>query len=440
MFDVFDEHFWSTVIPQASQVYPSVWHAAVAIATLKSLILMKENGKDPIARDQETGLYGYALKQYNRSIQYLINVLSSTATFADHEMILFTCILLIRYSALCGNQAEAVTHIRNGLCLSKVWQPWEDSRGTSKPERFFNCVATVASIDVQFRRLEVTALLTPFKLVSSTTHQYESAILSEVPFSSSVDAYLELLYIDTKWKGIVRSYASPFGDIKMQFIADKCQTLRLPFRTWQRKFHDLQASMKPVDHTNEAGRIEAVRRSTMRVLELTLEAMTCVDTVSGEIAWDEFSKNFEGITSLCRHLFEELEASKHWNTGNGKTYLPDSSQFRSLIGLPLVAVGCFSRVPSIRRNAVEILQTYPFQDGIFDSVFYVEVIVEKMRLEEQGVLLAPLEAGCECIFGKFICNAHRVCQFIMSPLRVTLRTGYDVTQDKTGTEFILPAS
>lgn len=434
MFDIFAEDFWSIMIPQASQVYPSVWHAAVASATVKSVLLIKTNGTEPMTRDREAALYGYALKHCNKSIQYLTKIQPPTATFADQEMLLLTCILLICYSSLRGNHAETLTHFCNGLRLCKTWQRRDDSCGASKSQRLPNCVTTMASIDIRFQRLEVLVMLAPFKLAIPATSSSETPISPDVPFSSSRDAYLELLCIDAKWKKIIRSDVTAFGDTKLQFISDECQSLRLPFRIWQRKFHALQASMPPGMRTGETNRVEEARRSAMHLLELTLEAMTSVDTTIGEIAWDSFNANFERVIDFAGRVAQDLGLVRVKKLGNEKATLSDSSQLRSLFGLPLVAVGVFCRIPHLRRKAVAMLKAFPFLDGVFKSTFFVDAIDQIIWLEEQGMMLDPIEEGCECILDKFICNAHRVCQIVMSPDRIMLRTGYDVTLDRAGLE------
>ena len=410
MVDVFDEDFWAIMIPQASQVYPAVWHGAVATAALRSLMLAKKTSGD---------MYGYALMHCNMAMQQITKIDPATATPADQEMVLLTCILLICYATLCSNHGAAFTHIHNGLYLSKLWQP--------EASRQLDCVSTGTSVNVRFRRLESMVLCAPCKLGEPVLRSYrlDERISPDVPFTSSTDAYLELLLIDSEWKKMTRFDGTPVGDMRIRFIVPECEELRVPFRIWRDKFHVFRGNGR---HSNK---MEEVRRFALDLLDLTLEALTCVDTTRGEEAWDEFAPNFERIVKLgSRMLHEQRNAlfAESEKTPN----LPRRSQFRSLLALPMVAVGTFCRQADVRRRGIAMLKTLPFLDGLFDSTYFVGFNEEQIRIEEMGLMLDPIEGGCACVFGTFICAAHRVCEAFMSPRSAVLRTGQDVLCDRKG--------
>lgn len=443
LLDIFDQEFWAVAVPQAGQVYPSVWHALVATATLQNLRLIKQSrSDDEVAYDEP--LYNFALKHCNMSLHYLRQLQPATATAADWEMVLLTCIILICYSGLRGNLTEALTHIRNGFYLSNIWHSQETSQDVAMSSRPLNCITTVSSIQLRFRRLEVLTFLAPFQLSESAVHRCRVPVVSPgVAFSNTTEAYLELLSIDVSWKTLVRSELLASGDTKLQFIVEECRELRLPFITWQKKFHMLQRALKPLKSTNPDYRAESMRRLVLQLLNFTLEAMVMVDTDIGEIAWDKFNENYEHMVDIVSYI---LKLQDREALSDSAPRLTQSLQFRSLIGLPMVAIGHICRIPQVRSRGIALLKTIPFTDGVLDSAFFLGLVQEQQRVEEHGSLSSPLADGCICVHGKFVCNNHRVSQLIMSPpshdflAKVRLRTIYDVNGDLPGTEYVIPSS
>lgn len=419
MLDVFDADVWAVMIPQASQVYPSVWHGAMATAAVRSLLLTKERGGE---------LYGYALFHCNMAIQQIIAIDPSLATPADQEMVLLTCILLICYAMLCSNHYEAFTHIRNGLYLSKMWQLGTRQQG---------CVSTGTSVSLRFRRLESMTICAPCRLAEPASSRYNLDLLisPDVPFESSTEAYLELLLVDVEWKRFARMDGIPLREMTLRFIVPECELLRIPFRTWQKKYHSLRAWQNKHDRLGDQRQtknaVEAVRRSALKLLELTLEALTCVDTTAGEAAWDEYTSNFDRIVKLASHMLDE-QGEAQLAESSTTALLPHGSQFRSLLGLPLVAVGILCRQPDLRRRGAALLRTVPFLDGLYDQAYFADLIEEQIRIEEQGLLLEPIEGGCDCVLGHYICAAHRVAEAALCPKSAILRTGYDLMHGRTG--------
>lgn len=250
--DLFDEGFWTIVIPQAAQVYASVWHAAVATATMKSLVLMKTSGNDPMSQYQKDSLHVYALKHCNIAIQYLTKTTYMMASATDGEMLLLACILLICFSTLCGNHGEALAHTHSGLRLCKEWQEHcEYACDGSESQRLSSCLTTTMSIKMRLRRLQILMFLARVDLPHSEARAYYEPVQRHTPFVSPAEAYLELLSIDSTWKRLVISDTFPGGQLRLQFKTNELHSLRLPFQTWQRRFHALRASKKPF--TSRAG-------------------------------------------------------------------------------------------------------------------------------------------------------------------------------------------
>ncbi|OAA73029.1 hypothetical protein LEL_08813 [Akanthomyces lecanii RCEF 1005] len=96
----------------------------------------------------------------------------------------------------------------------------------------------------------------------------------------------------------------------------------------------------------------------------------------GEMAWDKFNDNFEHMVDIVGYIIklQEREALNYSSPS-----LTESLQFRSVIGLPMVAVGHICRVPHVRTRGIALLKSIPFTDGILDSTFFITLTQEQQR-------------------------------------------------------------
>lgn len=439
LLDVFDEDFWSVFMPQASQLHPSIWHAMVATATMQNLELIGGNIYEHDDH-RRNSLHQYALQHCNKSLRYLRAIDPANATPKDLEMVLLTCILLIVYSSMNGNITETLMHTRNGFYLSNIWHSQSSNQTLDKSGRLANCVTTVSSIRLRFRRLAVLNLLGPFQMSELAIQRCISSFSpSDEPFANTAEAYLEILFVDVSWKVLARSEVLASGDTVLRYITQGSEALQRSFDNWQRKWYAFQRTMKPLDPANVADRVESVRRLALQLLNYTLEAMTKVETTTGQIAWDKFNQNFQRMVDIVSYILDE-EAILAPHIGS---LLTSSKQFRSLIGLPMVAVGTVCRTPHIRTRGIDLLASLPFTDGAIDSRIFLELAREQQRCEEGGWFHQPIDGGCECIKNQFVCNSHRVCEVIMSspnsdsPARARLRNAYDIRCDQPGSTYIM---
>lgn len=438
MLDIFDHNLWSVVILRASNIYPSLWHAIIATATAKHLSDLQQHGCSESR--QENILSHYALRHCNKAFSYLRQIEPENSTPVDWEMLLLTCIVLIQYTLLHGNSSDALTHISNGLTMSSLFQVGDTNKAMAFSSTTATFATTIRSARHWFRRFEVALRMAPIRLAESLPDEFpELQISPDIPFTSLEDAYWELLSIDVRWKKTIRTEMVHAGYVKLKFITDECKQLHGPFRIWQKKLIALQKAMKPLQGDDSSNRVESIRRLVLRLLNLTLEALVMVNPGRGELAWDEFNDNFAGIVSLCERILSKQKAIAS-KQGSDPTDLTASSQFRSLIGLPLMATGAFCRVPHVRARSLELMRNISFEDGVFDSDFFVRTFGRQKCFEEEGCVERPIESGCICIRGVYVCNGHRVCQITFpisyagQPTKVTFLTANDVERGEAGTE------
>ncbi|TVY76112.1 hypothetical protein LSUE1_G006805 [Lachnellula suecica] len=115
---------WSKLIPQACETEPFLRHAVVAIAAVSKI------NEDAVSPGKSRTLdYGYALKQYSKSLRGMR--LSLANRKHDMRNALLACILVYCFETLQGNLGTASTHARSGLLLISQWL--EDNYHLQKP-------------------------------------------------------------------------------------------------------------------------------------------------------------------------------------------------------------------------------------------------------------------------------------------------------------------
>lgn len=422
MFDIFDEHFWSVTIPQASMMYPSVWHVMVATAAMGHIHLNEAPDK--------VQLTSFALKHCNLALQHLIKVLPHAATQAEREMLLLTCILLISYSTMSGSVTECLTHINNGMYMSSLWH----RAAAGDPKKNSQQVSSVStlpstSINIRFRRLGALVWLLPGPGTRMSFIEDSCVISPHAAFNSSTEAYLELLAIDAQWKTVARSDDPYTGAVVLRFIGDQFVALREPFRRWRKKLHAFQAASKTANSLDQQ---ERARLRILQMLEYTFETMCLGDPTKGQLYSDEFNSRFEQIMELYKDIVE-AKIDIISSPGQKETVdLLHSCQYRAMLGPPLIQVAHGCRLRSVRLKAIEMLKRIAFRDGVFDSNAFAKVLEETAHIESTEAIIDPRKQGCDCIPYEFTCNWHRVSEVIMLPGLMTLRTTQNVAMGTPG--------
>ncbi|CEJ82433.1 hypothetical protein VHEMI02496 [[Torrubiella] hemipterigena] len=305
--DIFDESFWKMCLMQAMHTYPAVWHAAIATAaTFNSL--SGETGK--AIMDSQYTIYKHrqmALIHCNKAIQCLREVDHANLTLANREMLLIACMLLAFYSTLRGKKKQEVMHMRNGVYLSRPWYD-EIRDGDTVFRRLPNCVASVTSITLIFRRLEMQPCLAPpFVPIMDTIGEgdHPNHPSADVPFNSALEAYAELMPLSTHILRSLRHVESD-GSIMAYATAPGGLPLRKEYFLWSRRF---QLYYQNYLVERAMGRVqpdEIIRAELMHIRWLSAEPTYLIDPSEEEMAWDKFEDSFRYMIVVCERLLPIL--------------------------------------------------------------------------------------------------------------------------------------
>lgn len=423
---------------QGIRAYPAAWYASLAIGAMYRKLELRSLGYRNSNRNSFPQLQYYenaALIYCSKAARLLVEMDHEETSPSQREMLLISCILLICYAGLRRDTAQTVTHMYNGVYLSKKWDYWQLKPGRDRSYRLPNCVVPVSSVGQLFRRLEMQLISSPLTLPDFLTLPIQPVhIAVDVPYHSAAEAYAELLPIANAHRYLF--YQANRSDVNgLRILAAEGAAIRDNFLLWSDKFNAYKDSFsKRKSDPEEADRITAVT-----LWEMGGRIMSFADISKG-------TKIFDGYQDeICRSLpiLEYfLDGSQLGKTYTSASWLPSLSSFMSLMGQPLRFLATVCRVPTIRRRCLQLLIKYPFIDGTLDSTYVAVLAQTKMELEEDGWYRAPIPGGCECVPDVSVCAEHRIPTPAIEPhkdgRRVTLKNAYEIANGLPGSTITMP--
>lgn len=411
----FGHKFWKTDVLRATQVYPAIWHACLAVAAMHERMKMTESENAKAATQM---LYEFSLRQYNAAIRHLLDIRrENVLTGDDQETLLMASILFNGLCCLQGDVQQAIIHARNGLQLFYLWRYWEQTYQT----------------DTRRRRMSLLSAESLVMLISFTESQFMNRVAnvpttllrcqiipykcSDMPFASITNAYVEFQNLYT---GLLS--ATKFSD------SPSCITLPLPraehrvayrreFEVWKAKFEKFKQQSTLVTEEDTEGLL------LLETLLTGVEVCLYVDINNAELDYDNYESAFSRIVDLAERVLSK-RSYVAVDQGRGAPLF----SFSLSLCEELYWAGIRCRNGIIRRRVIALLKKWPRRDGIWDSKMIASTCEAVMRLEESAVWSVDGTGPCcGCISGVFICNDHRVAgvdtEFLTSgTAKVTMHT------------------
>ncbi|OOF93937.1 hypothetical protein ASPCADRAFT_15940, partial [Aspergillus carbonarius ITEM 5010] len=395
----FDFGFWSYRLLQDSHRYPALWHGMTALAGVHREYV------DPSAsltqpRIGDTPNVQFALKQFNKSIQSLVDQLSG-GPLAIHDKIavLATCVLYICISCLQGRQPQAFMHIQNGLKLFHQWGL--QSSHARSPEDWLGAEMLL----LIFTRLD--SQVRPYLAMQDLSSGWvESRLVessSERPFATLLDAYIS---IEAVFNDVMRFYLdyykTPAPNAGPVSPGTKEVYLR-QVQEWDAKLATL-LDMSPEYRQETAMDLLSVRRKFIEVL-------LALDPIQGELAHDVLFSDYAIMVDTVARILNsgQMDTREDRRSVQEQQKHPTFSLETGIVE-PLFWVGTRCREPLLRRKALDLMRRYPRREGICEGMLASYIMEKVIEVEENGCPQANArpDSTSGCTEGQWICRAHRV--------------------------------
>ena len=499
MLGGFDRGSWTLDVLRATNKYPAIWHAGLALAALYErgkMATLSEDFSDTLSSDDTRRrcqeLLTFALTQYNESIRCLVHSTAQTTPSAsDQEMLLMASMLFTGICCLQGDMRQGLLHARSGLHLFNQWRFWERANGamyagerpvcpTERPVDDQDCLMSADSLVTLITHVEC---LFVNNLGVPNTPTVIPQACSDAPFLSLTDAYFEFQPLLTGLLDFCQSIAaspdvippiesasgnnnSSAGSTLVEWSAnpfppaDIRREYRRELRVWQDKFanlHRLLPAASPDEHMQHA---ILMLRMCWKGVDICLD----VDLANVELAYDNYQSTFADILSLAEELCHlhassikkrdgkssnrsakrscNLSASDTADSGahNNKGISPVKSYAMSACEL-LCFVCRTCRDTPLRERAASLLRRWPRNDGLWDGRLLTS-ICEAMTAAEQD----PGGSKMSCVLcapGARSCGHLRVARTDLEfqangDTNFTLTTVGQVRQGRLGQFMKLP--
>ncbi|RAK79734.1 Zn(II)2Cys6 transcription factor [Aspergillus fijiensis CBS 313.89] len=385
----FDIGFWTGKLLQLAHQYPALWHAMTALACVHH-DFVTDRTPSTVARVGDTPNMGFALVQFNKSIQSLRELLSRpSVTRLDKVVALSTCLLFTCMASLQGRQWQAFVHINSGL---KMFHHWD--LGVRKSKRLDHD-REVDLLLVAFTQLDTQAR--PYLPNQRNNFQWTDSqiVLSSAkePFRSLLDAYLSL---EVHFNSLMRlmmskEFANPARVAENLVKKQKCAD---DFEQWDVRLSGFVSSAAPSETDDRALDLLYIRRIFAHVF-------LSLDFTKGELCHDDFFEDYKRMLNLATKLLDDLnstpQASK--NTSHPNFCLSTT------VAEPLFLIATRCREPTVRRNALRLLQRYPRREGICEGMVAAKIAETMIDIEEKGCHGGQADS---CTTGQWVCGVHRV--------------------------------
>ncbi|CEJ82707.1 hypothetical protein VHEMI02756 [[Torrubiella] hemipterigena] len=417
----FNREFWRIDVPTAAQVYPSIWHGAVALTAIyKSIKVDKKSlrrvfGSNSTSSPTRNQLYQHALVHFNKSIQALAKSMASCPSdlsrisYRDKEMIIMTVIL---YIGLCGmlsddhqlkSQCESFSRLLEAMQFGE-----EDPVSRNGIMSYNDLLSIILIIDV--------SIYEQMGLPGRWTRKWTVQCPQIDSFTCMTDAYLAMLPTQFlrlfKYEDVMAP--SHQGSMKTRFRLDMLESYVARLGA----FKESQRLITPHD------------RQTLEILDLIMElSFIREEIILAETRDEAIAANEKMLLALDK---VDAAMGRMSSLGTAFSLEPPPYIFAPSLGRLLQIFLAVSSSPKVRRRGVELMRKWPYSEvGIRsdEAIAIMEIVqhhvatgpARTLPYQQSGLpILSSFKSNdgaeltfdplnsCECIPDVFICRDHKM--------------------------------
>ena len=360
----YDESFWSDLVPQASFSQDAIKHCLIAISSFHEKLEANQTHSDTSYQSQ------YSLQHYGKAIQ----LLSRAPSLLSTEETLINCILFIWFENLQNNLKNSRRHIESGIkILAEV--------RTSQPLDATGMIETILAPTLERLKLKADIYST-----------------SDGPGSRRDDQY----FIPERFLDVDQARQS-FA----HFVTWSCSVLRHitlnknNSDNWHQRSSTLARRLSGIDLFS--ARLEELLQATrslrepdklqavllLKINDLVVRIILSAYLHLQESAYDHHRTSFIQIVDLCQEYLTFDSVKDKTTTSNAYSNAGDLILENGVIPhLLFTSAHCRSHL--LRRRVIDLLQSYPRHEGVWDSHNASRVANRIAELEKQNLTLPVL--------------------------------------------------
>lgn len=377
-----DVSFWSGDVLQASQVYPSMWYANLA---LSAMMRSKSHDQDPARWST------LAMSYYSKAIQAMFaTTRKEHMSYRDKESLMMTEALLVGVNSVGGCLQQASKHVANAVLLFDMWR-FQRPQGERSGEAVMRRESLMTVITALRSQMAVR-----FQHVARAPCQDDlDRGLNQsagTPFRNLTEAYEAVVPLYTS---TVNNAARMRMGISINYDDVYYASHKAALSTWREKLADLARETPPQTAAERFGFM------MMGLYSEGIEACLTFDSRDGIFMWDRYKP-------LCYSILERLET---WLRVEGGQPHSAPFSFSTSIAESVHWTCITCRDFEFRRRAARLLRSWSVRDGIWDTNIIAGIVETYMEVEncngewqsKRGI------RGCGCVHHEgIICGLHRI--------------------------------
>lgn len=390
----FDSSFWERLVLQVSVSEPAVRHAIAALGSLHEYHERNRLFKTKVSLENGQSLF--SLEQYTKSV-YHLNRYLCTEKFPSIDIILICCVLFITLESFQGNSESTTRHLLSG---SKIISDWQSDQRKTKSTVFQDDLFPIFTrLKIQVKSLlDTNVLQVDPRAPTSITAPSEFFNLREArnclyllmndifDLIQNSETYVTVSTLgDEIWDEKAAEMASAAEEQTFMFSSSRSPN---ELDCAHEKRNNLETLLLQWLSTFDSFLSQS--NSRMKSQDLCAAALLKIHYICGwiflktghnhlETTYDKYLSYFEKIVNLSQSLVED-SAPDSYNSKHLDLWFD-----LGIIG-PLYFTASRCRDPSIRRKAVQLLQSHGLEGG-GDAEGAAIVAQRLIALEEEGLVM-----------------------------------------------------
>ncbi|CEJ87055.1 hypothetical protein VHEMI04288 [[Torrubiella] hemipterigena] len=447
----FNQSFWLVDVPRAAQMYPSIWHAAIALTAIHHCA-KSDQGRirysapgQPVSHLARNNQYTTALVHFNKSLRYLSEAVAQyrdNTPYMQKEMIIITNMIYIGICSILEDTKQTTQHRINLIRLLEHWRFGEDDPVSRHGVLTYDDLLSI--LLVIDGNMDASAEL---------PHRQERPWAVQLPthagFTSTTQAYMGLLpFLYHRLYG-KEHFRGPGFDGPGKFA-----TRRRLLASYVAKLDHYERSTKYMT-THDLESLKTIR--------LILKVYGMKEELLRKETRESFVEEQRRIYPILGEIDELLAQTSPLAEPFSTTTPPVNFSLRPFCAIHLLLEVYMDGY--VVRRSLELFQKWPFNDVGETSFLIHSLYLAKQKFEvggpertmsyqKSGLPINPtypfggLEegefdgcSGCECIAEVFVCIDHRVREHkvrtIESQQFALFRCVYESRNDLPWTSFLL---
>ncbi|KAJ9309167.1 transcriptional regulator family: Fungal Specific TF [Paecilomyces variotii] len=380
--------FWNTLLFQAGQTEPAIWHAIMTLSAVHRREFLHLDNQDECARDAIDDQEQFMLRHYTKAIGHLRSHTPDKSNGSSVRIALIACVVFVCLEYLRGRFRTAETHLQSGL---KILSELQNS-SSMRDKGIIRLQPPQGDVDdwivEAFSKLYLQVVLLRQRHQDPCILLQDSITMAQIPrFRSFDEAWVpmerllsKVLYLTEQFRH-AQDPAASLSHEHPSTLGNCQRLLQTELAQW---FAAYEASRQELCRKDDEDEEIAYQMLGAYHAMITIIAQAC-QWPDDESIFDLYTDQFIAIIDRLIVISKIRATRSQPQALPGQGHCPPMSRSVIHIGWspPLYYTALKCRVHRIRLQAVRLLESSSRREGIWDASITACVARRVIRTEER---------------------------------------------------------